>query len=170
MTPTALTLTAGQSYGFVVVDSDNNPLGSAVCTLSPAGAGTLEQGWSTGEWIYTAPESVTQPQTVTISPGASGEAASVQLAPASTVTVTASSPTVSPGGSVTLTADSADLDRFSWCVYPAGMGTVSFTAGTPTATCTAPATVEGSQLVTVLAWGMDDTIGCGLCRLPLITE
>ncbi|MEV6806817.1 hypothetical protein [Streptomyces sp. NPDC051132] len=170
VTPTALTLTAGQGYDFVVVDSDGNPVDGAVCTLSPSGVGTLEQGWGAGQWIYTAPDSVTQSQTVTISPGPSGVAATVQLATTTTVTVTASSTTVSAGGTVTLTAASDDLDRFTWCVYPTGMGTVAFTEGTTTAVYTAPATVQDDQSVTLLAWGSDNAVGCGWCRLTLTSS
>ncbi|MEU6235959.1 hypothetical protein [Kitasatospora sp. NPDC047058] len=166
VTPANLTLTAGQSYPLLVVDSNGQPA-DATCTLSPQGVGTLAQGYSTGQWTYTAPAAVTQPQNVTISPGASGLAATVQLAPTTTVTITASATTVSPGGTVTLTADSDDLDRVSWVSYPTGTGTISFTEGTTSATYTAPTSVQSAQDVTILTWGQNDAVGVGLCRLTI---
>ncbi|MFG2292309.1 hypothetical protein [Streptomyces sp. NPDC048603] len=161
VTPTALTLTAGQSYPVLVVDSDGRPA-DATCTLSPPGTGTLTQGYSTGSWIYTAPTAVTQPESVTISPGTSGNPATVQLAPTTTVTITASATTLNPGDTVTLTADADDLDQVSWLVFPTGLGTLSTTDGSASATFTAPASVQTEQSVAVMAWGQDPDIGIGI--------
>ncbi|MFJ3963188.1 hypothetical protein [Streptomyces sp. NPDC090036] len=169
VTPGALTLTAGQSYDLLVVDSNDQPT-DATCTLSPPGVGTLTQGFSTGAWIYTAPATVTQPQSVSISPGTSGRAATVQLAPTTTLTITASATTLNPGDTVTLTVDADDLEQVSWVSNPTGFGTLNTAEGSASATFTAPASVQTEQSPAVMAWGQnpDIGIGIGLCRLTVL--
>lgn len=171
VSPAKLVLTAGQSFNLSVTDETGTPV-AATCTLSP-NVGTIAQGWTTGEWTYTAPAKVDAASVVTIEATSAAKSsqtgtATLQLVPTTQVTITPASATITAGRSVQLKATSDALDAYTWQIYPAGAGSVTPAPGDSSqATYAAPAAVATPTVVTVVAYGLGDSAGIGLARVTV---
>jgi hypothetical protein len=169
--PGSVILTADQRYDLVVTDASGNPV-DATLTTSPD-IGTLTKGLTTGAWTYRAPATITQPERVTVTASASGDlsgTATIRLAVATEIKVTASAQSVEAGKTVQLTASTGGLDVVWWAVYATGdPGTITGADAGAHAGYTAPASVQSSQEITVVAYGYDDRLaGVGHCPLTLV--
>lgn len=171
VSPTSLLLTAGQRFTLVVTDESGTPV-EATCVLDP-NVGQLEQGFTTGQWIYTAPSSVQASSAVTVkatgttTPSNTGTA-TIQLAPTEAVQIAPATSSLTPGQTLQLTVTSADLDSYTWQVYPIGAGSIAPSNSNPSqAIYTAPASVKSSLAVIVVAYGLQDSVGIGLARITI---
>lgn len=171
VSPAKLALTAGQSFSLSVTDEMGTPA-PATLTLSP-NVGTIAQGWTTGEWAYTAPAKVDTASTVTVTATSAAKSpqtgtATIQLVPTTQVTITPASAATTAGHSVQLKAASGALGAYTWQIYPAGAGSVTPAPGDSTqATYAAPAAVATTTAVTVVAYGLGDSAGIGLARVTI---
>lgn len=170
VSPSAAMVTAGNQITLQVSEAD------AMLTASPD-MGTLAQGPGTGEWFYTAPDTIGTPQTVTITAtsGKNSGTATVYLVQSQPVTVQASASTSAPGQTVTLSASApvTDLTNFRWGVYPQGAGTLTPDANNSTqASFQVAATLPaGVNKVMVFAYALDQatyqSAGIGSATLSL---
>jgi hypothetical protein len=160
LSPQGVVVTEGQSYTLSVT-SNGSPVEAAI-TLDP-NIGTVES-WMTGQYSYTAPSSIADWQTVTVSANLGGQSASVdiQLAPLEVVTVSATPDNVGPGQTVSLTAVVANdfVEDVAWALYPPGSGSVEW-KGVLQAAYTAPASIGSVATVKIVAYGIGDGAGVG---------
>jgi hypothetical protein len=158
--PSAASVSAGQTFSFVVTDGSGTPITDATCALSPS-LGLISPGLLTGQFEYTAPSSLSGSQTITLTAtdgqNATG-AAAITLLPDVTIAVTAENGgAVSAGGSITITAEADGLDDAVWVVFPLGSGAiVAASDNALQATYTAPASVTDALSVTVMAYYVGD--------------
>jgi hypothetical protein len=152
ISPGTQMVTAMKSVTLLVTNKAGNP-SDATLTLDPAGMGTLTPGFNTGQWTYEYPNKIDSSSTVTVSAkGSDGTGtATINLMPTATVTISPASATVKAGQSVKLTATGDD--GLSWLAWPMGSLTVDDTG--LIATYTAPASVQGTQHVRVLAYDLE---------------
>jgi hypothetical protein len=172
VSPANLLLTAGQSFNLLVTDESGTPV-EATCTLDP-NIGQIEQGFTTGQWTYTAPSSVEGSTSVTVKATSSSApsdtgTATIQLMPTEAVAIAPASQTLTPGQSVQLAASSPDLVDYTWQVYPIGVGSIlANDANSAQATYTAPTSVKTPTEVMVAAYSLGDAgVGIGLARITV---
>ena len=166
--PPGVILTAGQSYTLSV--TSNGAPANATVTLTPD-SGSIDN-WTTGQYTYTAPASIGEWQTVTVSASLNDPPASagvdIQLAPVQTVTLSAQSASAGPGQTVALTATAANgfVEDVGWALYPTGAGSVEWT-GVLQATYTAPANIDSPATVTIVAYGIGPQVAVGAASLTI---
>lgn len=130
-------------------------------SLHPDGLGTLTEGDSTGQWTYSAPNSVAGTSVVRIvatsaDKSKTGEA-QITLMPSSVaIDITPASPDIAPGGSVSFTVKGAD--NLTWMAWPIG----TITGDDSGAKYSAPANTQGEQRVRVIAYSVSANNGAKL--------
>jgi RHS repeat-associated protein len=149
--PAMATLSALQSQQFVVAGTCNT---AAIWTIAPSELGTISAAG-----LYTAPNSITTQQTVTVTATGLGNSnhlasATVTLMPPVAVSVTPTGATLTGGQTQQLTANVANTSNtaVTWTISPAGAGTISATG-----LYTAPTSVMTQQTTTVTATSQADT-------------
>lgn len=145
--PQSATLYSGASQQFTatVVNSTNT---AVTWTLSPSGAGTID---STG--LYTAPASIPDQQTVTLTATSQADAAksataTVTLSPPIAVSISPTAATLYAGQTQQFMADVSNTSNtaVTWSISPATLGTIDITG-----LYTAPSTISTQQTVTITA-------------------
>jgi RHS repeat-associated protein len=153
--PTTVNLSASQSQQFTILGSTPGLCSSpAVIWSMPAGLpGTL-----TASGIYTAPNSVTSEQTVTVTATTLGDSsasisATVTLMPAVTVSLTPANVTLNDGQAQQFTASVGNTTNtaVTWTSNPAGTGVFS-----ETGLYTAPVAISTQRTVTITATSQAD--------------
>ncbi|MEU4446927.1 hypothetical protein AB0K14_19500 [Actinosynnema sp. NPDC050801] len=148
---------------------------TATWTLSPS-TGSVKQGRKQGEYMYVAPGRIDEVtdvilQAVNTANAAETGTATVRVMPPSTIDVQPANATVNFGAKLALTAtvDTGDADKLRWVVYPADSGTVVADHDDPKkATYTAPAEATSGNIVTIVAYLVDDdTAGSGSTTITL---
>ena len=162
--PISATLYAGQTQQFAaqVLNSCSN---SVTWTLSPSGTGTLTQSG-----LYTAPQTVSATQTVTItaanpSDPAETASATITLLPPVAVTVTPQSVTISDGDQqqqFTASVANAANTAVTWSISPTNAGTID-----QTGLYTAPVAITAQQTVTITATSQFDQTTSGSATVTL---
>jgi RHS repeat-associated protein len=152
VSPATSSLNAGQTQQFTATVNDANT--AVTWSISPTGAGSIN---STG--LYTAPATVTSPQTVTVTATSQADtsksgSATVTLYPPVTVGVSPAAATLYGGQTQQLTATVTNTGNTAviWSVSPAGTGTVSASG-----LYTAPASISSVTTVTVTATSVANT-------------
>jgi len=152
VSPTTSSLNAGQTQQFTATVNDTNT--AVTWSVSPAGVGSIN---STG--LYTAPATVTSPQTVTVTATSQADtsksgSATVTLYPPVTVGVSPATATLYGGQAQQLTATVTNTGNTAviWSISPAGTGTVSSTG-----LYTAPASISSQTTATVTATSVANT-------------
>ncbi len=150
--PLTVTLYSGQTQQFtptITSGSDSR----VIWSVTPAGAGSISAAG-----LYTAPASISAPQTLTVTAtsqadGTKSAAATVKLAAVTVVSVTPRTVTLTPAQTQVFTASvtNAGNTAVTWTLSPAGAGTIS-AAGL----YTAPTCLSGSQTVSVIATSVAD--------------
>ena len=161
--PSAVTLYASQSQQFAVPSLGLCGSANITWAISPAGVGTVS---ATG--LYTAPDSITTQQTVTVSatnltsPSQTGTATVTLMPP---VSVTPASATLYGGQTQQFTAAvmSPSNTAVTWTISPAGVGTISVTG-----LYTAPASISTQEAVTVTATVQTNTIQSASATVTLM--
>ena len=171
ISPTNLVLTASQSFNLLVTDENGTPV-EAKCALSPE-VGEIRQGWLTGQWTYTAPSPVTEsaPVTVTATSTANPKqtgTGTVTLMVTEKIQITPANQSISVGQSLQLQATPVHPDRYTWQIYPIGVGSIRPNDGNSSqATYAAPSSLENVTEVMVAAYSLGDSAGIGLARVTV---
>ncbi len=153
--PAAVSLSASQSQQFTVLGSAAGSCSSpAVIWSMPAGL----PGMLTATGLYTAPNSIDTPQTVTVTGTTLGDSTrsistTVTLMPAITVSVTPGSVILTGGQTQAFTASVNNTSNtgVTWTINPAGAGSISSTG-----LYTAPASEASQLMVNVTATSQAD--------------
>jgi RHS repeat-associated protein len=159
--PSALTLYGGQTYQLSA--TVNNASNKAVTWT--ANAGTIN-----ASGLYTAPSSITTPQTATITATSQADnsttgTATVTLSPPISVSVTPTTVTLFGGQTkqFSATVNNASNKTVTWTMTPAtGAGTISSSG-----LYTAPASIAAQQTVTITAKSQADNTTTGTATVTL---
>ena len=169
VSPTEVFVTTGNTFYFLITDSKGNPV-DVTCTIDP-NIGQIVEGFSTGQWLYLAPQTLDSPVTVTVEAVSDNDSsltgrATVQLVNTETVAITPANVSLEVGATQVFEATTSTLNELCWVVYPTGAGTIKGSG--LSATYTAPATVVTQQLVMIAAYGVESTAGVGIARITLL--
>ena len=146
--PASATLTASQTREFSTLITTHPTNAPVTWSISPSGLGSID-----ANGVYTAPDSISSQQTVTLTATSVADpslsaSATITLSPQAFIHVSPEWSAIYPGQTQQFTAEASNVGTagLAWSISPAGFGTI-----TNTGLYTAPASIPSLQQVTVTA-------------------
>ena len=169
--PATAIVTARHSIELSTVDARDTAV-TVTWVLSPD-VGKISKGWQTGQYKYTAPETVAAITEIKATaanaahPTERGESR-IRLLPQVTISVSPAEASIKPGGSVDLRAAVAGVGdpQVRWAVFPASGGTVTTHDDRSRATFQAPRSGAVDD-VKVVAYLLDGAAGIGSASITV---
>jgi hypothetical protein len=167
VSPTAVTLYAGQTQQFTLAGGGSSP--PTVSWSMSGSAGTLSSGG-----IYTAPSSISSQQTVTITATSTATStysvtATVTLIPVSVSAVTPSTVSleINQSQQFTATVSGSSNQALNWTLSPSGSASGSVTSA---GLYTAPSTIPSALAVTITATSAANSAASSSASISLVPD